>query len=259
MISTFLKSLLITLMISLPITATSIQNINYSSAGNFKGLLNIPSQIIDNSSTENIKESKLPLIIFSYDQYVDLLGQEGAAKIGYDLNAFIAEFELWGYACLIPIERHRKLNALKGALYYAQGIKEIDQNNIFLVGAGEGALLSLLAVRNTPKVKGIVIIDPENIHRKGYLSYPNLLRQMDTIKAPILFVAGKSNKRWRNKRSDLLHELFLNHDKDVTYTEYYFKKKWFWNPKFQFMKDVKEFVDYVRISPHEEITSKNTY
>ncbi|RAP36518.1 hypothetical protein DID80_05140 [Candidatus Marinamargulisbacteria bacterium SCGC AAA071-K20] len=239
-----IRLFLIAMFMANSLLATNIQTIEYSHAGNFKGLFSLPLPLEDESTTnENLDPIKYPIVIFSYDQYVDFLGKTNAARIGYDLEAFIKEFNDWGYAAFVPIERHRKLNALKGALFHLQRNKQIDTSNIFLVGSGEGALLSLLAVHNAPKVKGIVIIDPDPIHKKGHLSFPNLVRQMDSIKSPILFIAGKSNKRWKNKRSNLLHKLFIDNQKSIKYKEYFFKKKWFWNPKYRFMDDIKDFID----------------
>lgn len=233
--NTFKYILILICIWLLPIQLLGIELIEYSHAGNYKALISFPNTMTPTSN------EKFPVIIFSYDEYVDLLGQDVAKTIGYDLEHFMKMFNQWGFACIIPLERHRKLNALKGAIFSIRKTKSLNKDKIILVGASEGALLSLLAVHNTPQVSGIVIIDPVGIHKKGHLSYPNLVRQMDAINVPILFIASKTNKRWRNKRSDLLRQLFIDHNKTLVYKEYNFKKKWFWNPEYQFMDDIETF------------------
>lgn len=211
----------------------SIQDVSYSYYGNYKGWLSVP----------DTGQSLYPAILYNYDQYIDWMGVSLSEKIGYDLKAFMSAFESWGYATLIPLERYHKLNALKGALVYLRNHSKIDASRIVVIGVGQGALLSILAMQKNVPVAGLVLLAPEQIHNTGHFSYSNIIRQMDQINVPILFISGKSYQRWKNVSSQLLYELLKEYNKDVIYKEYNVKKRWFWYTQFRYMTDIRAFIN----------------
>ncbi len=212
--------------------STPIQTIHYSYGGNFKGYLNIPE-----------KAGRMPVIIYNYDHFLDRVGEDLAKKKGYDMEAFIRVFESWGYITLIPLERYRKINAIKGAIHYARNLPQARSEEIHLVGLTEGGFLSLLLLNEVPDVTSISILVPEPIHYTGYFSLPNLTRGIDHIQTPILMIVGEREKKWRVQLSQVLHQLFKQHHKKLTYKGYPVERYWFWNPEHGFMDDIHHFVE----------------
>ena len=61
---------------------------------------------------------KRPVIIYSYDEFYDWAGPKLSYTAGYNLHDFAAEFTRWGYIVFIPLERFRKVNAIRGSIDY---------------------------------------------------------------------------------------------------------------------------------------------
>ena len=70
MTQVLLKVLLLLLLIPFTLTATNTQEVEYSYAGNFKGILSFPEITEKISSPSNQTTTTYPIILFSYDQYV---------------------------------------------------------------------------------------------------------------------------------------------------------------------------------------------
>jgi hypothetical protein len=207
--------------------------IPYTYGGNFTAWVSIPK----------IKATKkLPVIIYNYDEYLDWAGMKLASRSGYNLHEFMKEFNHWGYICIIPMERYRKLNALKGAIKYAKTLSYADPNNIHIVGLSEGAFLSLLSLKEVPQVASITLLAPQSIHYTGKLSFPQILREIKSINVPILFVIGTQEKLWRLKTTKLLLRLLTENKKNVKFLEYPVDKKWFRSHTNGYMQDIHIFL-----------------
>ncbi|MCP4050755.1 MAG: hypothetical protein GY730_08635, partial [bacterium] len=163
-------------------------------------------------------------------------------KNGYDLIAFSKEFERWGFISIIPLERFRKLRALKGAVMLAGTIPKAKKNDIHIAGLSEGAFLSLLSVENSRSVKTLTMIAPQSIHYTGKFSFPEIIRQIDKFKIPVLLIVGKNEKKWRLKVTDLIRRIFIQKKKKLSYVEYDCDKRWFWNSQNIYMNDIYRFI-----------------
>ena len=97
-----------------------ISVVPYSYAGNYKAVVYTPKKL-----------KNLPVVIYNYDQFLDLAGKELALKKGYDLESFLKAFGGWDMICIIPLERHHKLNAVKGAIDYAGSLEQANKDNIY--------------------------------------------------------------------------------------------------------------------------------
>jgi hypothetical protein len=211
----------------------NIKEIHYSYLGNFKALISRPNKP---------SSKKLPVIIYNYDEYYDWIGKNKALKKGYDLHKHMKEFNHWGFICIVPLERYRKLNALKGAIKYANNLPDSNPNEIHVVGLSEGAFLSIISLKNLPKVTSLSLLAPQTINHTGFLSIPQLLRDIEYIKSPILFILGIEEKEWRIKIAELLLRILQENKKEITYLEYPVDKKWFRNHKNAFMSEIHRFI-----------------
>ena len=219
------------LLLLLPSLILATQVVNYSYFGNYKALVNIPAG-----------KTNLPVIIYNYDEYYDWAGPELAKRKGYDLYAFAQEFASWGFICIIPLERYRKMGALQGAIQYAHNMPEANADLIHVVGISEGAFLSLLSVKDTPRVRTLTLLAPSSINYTGYFSFPTVLYHMKDFNVPVLFIIGANEKEWRLRLTRVLMRILDEKKKPVRFLEYDCDKRWFWNPKNQYMQEIYSFV-----------------
>ncbi|MBT6120162.1 hypothetical protein HOH45_01695 [bacterium] len=208
-----------------------ISVVPYSYAGNYKAVVYTPKKL-----------KNLPVVIYNYDQFLDLAGKELALKKGYDLESFLKAFGGWDMICIIPLERHHKLNAVKGAIAYAGSLEQANKDNIHIVGVAEGAFLSLLSLDSFPGVKTVTIISPQMRHQTGHLSLPGLARKIGKIKADVMLIVGQRETTWRLTISEIILSLFQQKGKHVRIKTYDRGRKWFWNPEHEFMSDIYEFI-----------------
>jgi len=199
--------------------------------GNYKAIVSYPQ-----------KKGKLPVIIYNYDEYYDWAGKKLANKQGYSLENFAKEFNRWGFICIIPLERYRKLGALKGAIEYAKNLKRAKKNDIHIIGLSEGAFLSMLSTDNMPKIRSMTLLAPKSINYTGHFSLPQVIRQIKKFTPSILFIVGSNEKNWRLRLSKTLHRILVENKNRIKYIEYPCTKKWFFNQDNLFMHEIYRFI-----------------
>ncbi len=214
------------------VVASTIDTVAYTYAGNFKAWVSIPDT-----------PGKHPVLVYNYDEYFDWAGERAAVLRGYDIRKFMETFVKWGYICIVPIERHHKVNAIKGAVFYAEKMTQTDKSRIHLVGISEGAFLSMLTLDVLPEVASITLIAPITIHYSGYYSFPEALRKMPKMTLPILYLVGREDKIWKMKITTLLYQLLKQENKTVTYKEYDEERRFFWDSSSSFMTDIHQFIE----------------
>ncbi|RAP32404.1 hypothetical protein DID76_00340 [Candidatus Marinamargulisbacteria bacterium SCGC AG-414-C22] len=210
----------------------NIQKVNYSYLGNFKGLISVP----------NIP-GKRPVIIYSYDEFYDWAGKKLSYTAGYNLHDFAQEFTRWGYIVFIPLERFRKVNAIRGGVDYLIEHHNVDKNNIHLIGVSEGATMSLVALQKLKdKINTVTVIAPIIINDKGYLSLNRFKYFFKKETNPILFLEAK-DVGWRiNAQRDVLSEIY-RYFSPIYLHSYNVKKRYFWNHKFSYMNKIRQFLE----------------
>jgi hypothetical protein len=207
------------------------REIHYSRSGNFKALMNKPK---DNR--------KRPVIIYVYDEYFDWIGIPAISKRGYDLRNFLDLFEEWGFIGIIPLERYRRVNAVKGAIAYARSLPNVKKNEIHVVGVSEGGFIALLAVDDQSKARSLTLVLPRPVHYSGHYSFPGLVRKMDEINTRLLFIFGEEDKKWRVRLQKNLYEVLVRSRKKVSIRSYPRDRKAFWNPHSFYMDDIHKFM-----------------
>ena len=207
-------------------------SVYYSHPGNYKAWLSYPKNMIPGK--------KYPVIVYNYDEFLDFAGIELAKKRGYDIFAIMATFNKWGFICIVPQERHQKLNALKGAITYAKRLPKAG--DIHLVGMSEGAFLSILSLENNPKVKSITAILPLAIHNTGKLSLAEILRRKEIAKTPMFLLLGTAEKHWRTKDTQIIQRIYAQHKQPISIKTYHEKREWFWQPDQTFMWDIHSYI-----------------
>lgn len=207
-------------------------SVHYTHAGNYKAWLSYPSSMIPGK--------KYPVIVYNYDEFVDWTGLELAKKRGYDIFAIMARFNKWGFICIVPQERYHKLNALKGAIAYANRLPRAG--DIHLVGMSEGAFLSILSLEDSPHVSSITAILPLAIHDTGKFSLAEILRRKEIAKIPMLLLLGTAEKRWRTKDTQLIQRIYAQNNQQIRVKTYYEKREWFWQPDQTFMWDIYNYI-----------------
>lgn len=211
--------------------APVFQEVYFTYAGNFKGRLLIPD-----------KPGKLPVIIYNYDQYLDWTGEKQARVQGYDINRTMEYLANQGFIVFIPIERFRKMNAIKGAIQYIASHPKTDRSQIHLIGLSEGGFLSLQAAKEIPYIKTVSVITPRPLGDTGYFSLPGMLRELGQIRIPIMYIVGTDERTWTQERARILAIAIYQHHLNMTYREYPYGKKWFWSEQHQFMTDIITFI-----------------
>jgi hypothetical protein len=220
------------------LAAGGVDTFHYHYSGNFKAWVSTPDT-----------PGPWPVIIYNYDEYWDWAKEETAVERGYNIKSFMTTFNRWGFACIVPIERYRKLNALKGAIAYVKTQADFDSNNISVIGVSEGSFLSLLAPDENLPVSKIIMITPSAFYKSGRLSMSTLKALKTPLKQPIFFIVGARNRNWKLKESDTLYDQLNRLKFNLTYKEYDEKPAWFWNPEHAFMPDIYHFITGRDISP----------
>ena len=207
-------------------------SVYYSHAGNYKAWVSYPNTMLPGK--------KYPVIVYNYDEFIDWTGLELAKKRGYDLFAIMNRFNKWGFICVVPQERYHKLNALKGAIAYAQKLPRAS--DIHLVGLSEGAFLSILSLEKGPKVSSITAILPLAIHDTGKFSLAEILRRKEIAKIPMFLLLGTAEKSWRTKDTQIIRRIYAQNNQDIQIKTYYEKREWFWQPDETFMWDIYNYI-----------------
>lgn len=214
-------------------TFSMTKEFDYTHLGNFNGLIHIPDL-----------PGKLPVIIYAYDEFYDWAGHQLSQSTGYNLHSFAEAFANWGYIVVIPIERYRKVTAIKGVFEYLKDVPKADLSRIHMIGVSEGALLNLVVYQEIRTVQSLTLIAPVTINDKGYLSLNRFKYFFHSEDIPVLFLEAK-DLGWRiNAQRDVLNEL-NQHFNDITYYSFDIKKRYFWEPSFSFMSIVREFLDSI--------------
>lgn len=209
--------------------AKNSSKIYYSYSGNFKALYS--QTTLKNADT----------IIYLYDEFYDWSGPILATSLGYDLKKHMQTFNKWGYNTLVPLEKFRKSNAIKGAIHHIK--TQTHSKNIHIVGMGESAFLSLIVASQLPKkVKSVTIIAPVPINDTGFGSYPNLLRHIDKLEAKVLLLENNQDKKWRVQHHSLLKKIFRQSNISFKVVTYPVNKDWFWSHRNYYMKDLQYFL-----------------
>ncbi len=231
MIRRFLPLVMI-LVLHAPGFATPVKEIEYSGLGNFKALYASPNG-----------RPPFPCIIYVYDQFVDWNGLKFAIRQGYDLPQFAASFADNGYVSIIPIERFRKMESIRGAVSFAQSLPFVDRKRIFLVGMSEGGFMTIMALKALPEVRGAVVINPRSPNDTGYFSMGSALADVSKIKVPVTFYMSRADiTRSRSDSLQLFHGM-RNSGVKVHYFEKNVGPKWFWNPSQEFFTDTLSFFE----------------
>lgn len=230
-----IKKTLILFCLLITITTTSfgqaIEEVNYPHMGNFRAWISQPAG-----------PGPFPVIVYNYDEYWDWAKEEMALKRGYDLRAFMQEFNSWGYICIIPIERYRKINAIKGAIQFARKQPKADLRQIHIVGVSEGAFLSLLAPSGELQVASITLLTPTSVRTAGTDSVQQTKMILSHLKIPILYICASMDPIWKTNQSQKLLGILKDAKLEVSYREYPVSHTWFWNPKNDFMQDIYQFL-----------------
>jgi hypothetical protein len=212
-----------------PVTAGEIKEIYFNYSSNTRGLISYPD-----------KAQATGVIIYNYDEFWDYAKEAGAISRGYDIRRFMQVFNSWGYACIIPINRYRKVDAIKGAIVYAQKDPKIAPNNTHIIGISEGAFLSLYCA--TLPVNSYTLITPTSVNRSRELSLQSTNRILPKIKTKVLFINATQDEMWRQDHVNELITLLKSHKLNVTYKEYMVTHSWFWDPEQSYMQEIYRFI-----------------
>jgi len=180
--------------------------------------------------------------VYNYDEFFDFAGYEGAYKRGYDIQAFLKEFSRWGFVCVVPLERYHKINAIKGALFWAKQQSFIKPNKLHLIGLSEGAFLGLMSQKEVQWVSSITLIAPVSIYQTGAFSLDGAKKIMPNLKVPVLYMIAEYDRPYRLGLTYELYKVFQVYRKDVTFKQYSENRKWFWDPTHSFMNDIHIFL-----------------
>ncbi len=212
-----------------PVQAGDIKEIYFNYSSNTRGLISYPNTA-----------APCGVIIYNYDEFWDYAKEPGAIARGYDIRKFMQVFNSWGYACIIPINRYRKVDAIKGAIIYAQNDPKIAKNNVHIIGVSEGAFLSLYCA--TLPVNSFTLITPTSINKSRELSLKSTNRILPNIKTRILFLNATQDELWKQDHVNELVTLLKSHKLNVTYKEYMVTHAWFWDQDQGYMLDIYKFI-----------------
>ena len=208
------------------------QPIQYSYLGNFQATLSLP-----------LSPPPYRAIIYSYDEFYEIAGVDKAIQQGYHLDNMIRTYQSLGYAVLVPQNRHHSHKSIQGAIQFLKNRKDINNNQIYLVGISEGAILTLLAAIHEPSVRAIVLIAPKNIHDTGTFSLPGIERIIEDFHTPTLLLVGNESTNNDVMSARNLRKLLTLNHRPHTYKEYYVNKRWFWNHRKKHIKEVYDFLN----------------
>ena len=209
-----------------------IQTIEYSYTQNFKGWFITPD-----------KPGRVPVIIYNYDQAFDWLGEKAAKKQGYDVKEIMRTMARRGYAVFVPVERYRKILAIKGAVEFLKKQSQIDLTQLHVLGVSEGAFLSLLALSDlNTSVRSLTAISPTPLNDTGHFSLSELILHADAIQCPVLIITGKWERKWTKHRVAVVKQILEEHNIDVEFEEYPVDKEAFWKADTEYMTRAYDFM-----------------
>ena len=105
----------------------------------------------------------------------------------------------------------------------------------------EGAFLNLIASYKYPKFKSMTCIAPISINDKGYLSLSRKYQLTINHSIPIFFLMVR-DVGWRINEQAKVYRLFKTKFNSVKLKTYYKEKRWFWDMKHKFAKDINMFI-----------------
>ncbi len=214
-------------------TLSATEIIRYTGGGNFQAMLSVPPHSAG---------QRLPVIIYSYAEVLDWRGEALSAQDGYDLTVFLRTFNQWGCIGIIPRERYRKLNAVLGAIRYAETqLPEADPSQIYLIGFSDGALLSLIAANMMPGIRSIAVISPNSPHSKGQFSIPYALRHVAPNYPPVLVIIGNQESVEKLSASKIVYEYLTRHGVRTSVVPFPVIDRAFWSGEGPHMNTIRQF------------------
>ncbi|MBG90239.1 MAG: hypothetical protein CL521_00300 [Actinobacteria bacterium] len=229
-----------------------VDTIRYSYSGNFKALISVPIPIKTHPQPD-----KYPVIIYNYDEYYDMLGPKASLKRGYDILAFMRKFNEWGYACIVPMDRFRKVHAINGALDYVMSDPRFDHDQVHMIGHSEGAFLGLFTIKEFPNIRSMILLAPNNLYSSGRVSLSNLLREHKQIDVPMLMLGASKSKGYRRQNEKIVYRVLKQLQPDLAYLGYGVNPRWYFNTKHLFMKEVNDFL-YRNSGPRKDNSDENS-
>ena len=208
-----------------------LQKVSYSHLENFTGTLLLPN-----------KKPPYPAIIYSYDEFYEIAGIDGAFQQGYDIEKIMRKFQEWGFAVLVPKRRHHKPKSIIGAIHYLRNRKDIQNDGINLIGVSQGGFLSLIAAIKEPEIASLTLLTPKAIHDSGIFSLPGLNRELIKLKTSTLMIVGNESPNNDVMSSRRIRKLMVLKNRELKYKEYHVNKRWFWETDKAYMKDIKTFL-----------------
>ncbi len=184
---------------------------------------------------------KLPVIVYSYDEFIDRVGENFAAHKGYDLNRHVLEFARWNVVVIVPMEHYRKLSAINGAVEYARKLPMVDARRIHVVGVSEGGVMGLVAAQGH-RIRSVSVITPLEINDKGAFSYGHLVGHRSPKKIPVFVLSSAEDKHWELVDNKRLAWFFRGNPK-FERRIYPHQREWFWSEKNSFMWDIRDFIN----------------
>lgn len=209
-----------------------LQEVHYHYNGNFRAKYWQPSPFRNSRPR--------PAVVYVYDEFVDRVGEPFASKQGYDLNRHILEFSRWDVVTIVPLERHRKLSAIRGAIRFLRKNPMVDPNRIHLVGISEGAVIALAAGK-VEGVRSVTMITPLEINDKGIFSYKEIRMLQKKSQFPVFVLSTTRDKSW--EMIDNARLAWFNRQNSKFERRLYPEiREWFWNEKNPYMSDIREFI-----------------
>ena len=197
---------------------STIETVRYYYLGSYHAIVGTP-----------VGEGPFQVIIYSYDEIYDWSGELLANRIGYNLEEIARYFSKRGYLCVIPLNRYRKINAIKGITAFLQSNALAKKDDIHLVGMSEGAFMNMIIAHQIPGFKSLVCVAPIMINDKGALSYKEFLyydsKNLD-LAVMFLFVYDVG---WRIKQQQRLAKLLEKFYPTMTLRRYNKEKRYFFN------------------------------
>ena len=214
------------------ILSATIQTVRYGSSQNFKGLFIQPDG-----------PKRFPIILYNYDQTFDWLGEKGAKNSGYDLRELMQIFCDHGYAVFVPIERFRKISAIKDSIDFLERQNQIDLQDLHMVGLSEGAFLSLLVQGDLKvPVRSVTAISPIPFNDTGHFSLSELKNHVSDIQCPVLVLYGKLERKKTLRQVKAILKVLQDSPAEITFQEFPTNKEGFWKGDSEFMTVIYDFM-----------------
>ncbi|NBV84167.1 hypothetical protein EBR57_08630 [bacterium] len=242
-----MRRLVLLFLVVIPFRLTAgIKEIQYRYQGNFRAKIWIP---------DTPRGARFPVVVYSYDEFLDRVGENYAAHKGYDLNRHILEMARWNVIVIVPLEHYRKLSAINGAVQYARRLPMADPNRIHVVGVSEGGVMGLVAGQG-PYIRSVTMITPQEINDKGAFSYTHLVSKRRNRQLPVFVLTSAEDKHWElmdNRRLAWLFRANPRFERRI----YTHTREWFWGEKNSFMWDIRDFINRnggidIDASPHPQ-------